>query len=152
MTYLEDSTLVFEQKPADFAPAVEGAAIYVDVNGKLLLLHLSPQKEEAGAWGVPAGKLEKDEDPLLGAKRELYEETDIDLAEDQFQSLGELYIRKPEIDYVYHLFWVRLDAYPEVRLSLEHTAYLFALKKEAEKLPLMKGAWKILEYYERRLK
>lgn len=141
-------TQVFEQKPADYSPSVEIAAVYVNVNGKLLLLELSSEKPEPGAFGVPAGKLEKGETPLKGARRELLEETGIDLPEDQFQPLGELYMRKPGIDYVYHPFSVRLAEFPAIRLSSEHTSYKWALISEAKELPLMKGALPALDFYD----
>lgn len=138
---------VFEQKPADFSPSVEIAAVYVNVDGKILLLKLSSEKPEPGAFGVPAGKLEKDEPPLKGARRELQEETGIDLLEDLFQSMGQLYMRKPDIDYVYHLFSVRLNNLPDVHLSSEHTSYNWVSIAEAKELPLMKGAQPALDYY-----
>lgn len=142
-----DTTQVFEQKPDDFSPSVEIAAVYVNVTGKLLLLELSPEKQEAGFWGVPAGKLEKGETPLKGARRELLEETGITLPESLFQSLGKLYMRKPEIDYVYHLFTVCLTKFPSLLLSSEHTSYKWVLTQEAKELPLMKGAHPALDFY-----
>jgi 8-oxo-dGTP diphosphatase len=138
---------VFEQKPDDFSPSVEISAVYVNVNGKLLLLELSSEKPEPGAFGVPAGKLERGEAPLKGAKRELQEETGIDLPEDQFRSLGKLYMRKPSIDYAYHLFSVHLTEFPAVRLSCEHTSYKWVLISETKELPLMQGAHPALDFY-----
>ncbi len=49
--------------------------------------------------GVPAGKLESDEIPVKGAKRELFEETGMDISLDDFHSLVALYISKPDFDY-----------------------------------------------------
>ena len=52
---------------------VVGCCIYY--SDKILLLQVCPQKDEASLWGVPAGKIEKNEQPKLAAVRELQEET-----------------------------------------------------------------------------
>lgn len=41
---------------------------------KYLLQHRAPWVQEGGTWGIPAGALHKDEDPIAGAKRESAEE------------------------------------------------------------------------------
>lgn len=139
---------VYYKKPEQFSPKVEVAAIYVNVNGKILLLQLANHKNEKGSWGVPAGKLEAHEEPLHAAKRELFEETGINIESDNaFQSLGALYIRKPELDYVYHLFGIRLDATPSLTLSDEHCLHVWVSRDEAEALPLMNGAKQALDAY-----
>lgn len=144
---------VYETKPHDFNPTIEVVANYVNVSEKILLLKLAPNKSEAGHWGVPAGKLEKQESPLEGAKRELFEETGIDLPFNNIiSSIGQLYIRKPEFDYIYHLFSVRLDKLPDVRLSKEHEDHKWVSRQEAEELPLMLGAHHALDAYYKHIK
>lgn len=139
---------VYDKKPKDFSPKLEVAAIYLNVNGKLLLLELSTDKQEQGKWGVPAGKLEINERPVQAAKRELLEETGVDIeSESFFHSLGELYIRKPEIDYIYHLFGINLESPPTICLSPEHCSYQWVSRFEAENLPLMNGAKLALDTY-----
>lgn len=141
---------VYDRRPADFAAKVEVAATYVNVSGKILLLQLADHKAEKGTWGVPAGKLEVHEKPPQAAKRELFEETGIHIeSTDQFHSLGTLYIRKPELDYVYHLFGIELDTKPDLTLSNEHCFYRWVLSEEAETLPLMNGAKEALDTYYR---
>jgi 8-oxo-dGTP diphosphatase len=144
---------VYERKPEGFSPKVEVAAIYVNVMGRLLLLQLASHKSEAGSWGVPAGKLQVNEAPLQGAKRELSEETGIDVASDRLlQPLGSLYIRKTDLDYVYHMFALNLHAVPTILLSKEHVAYKWVSNKEAENLNLIKGAAQALDFYYSRKK
>lgn len=138
---------VHNEKPEGFLPKVEVAASYVNLNGKLLLLELASHKQEAGLWGVPAGKLESDEIPVKGAKRELFEETGIDISLDDFHSLGALYISKPDFDYTYHIFSVNLNTEYPVSLSAEHTSYKWVLPTEAKSLPLMNGANQALDAY-----
>ncbi len=58
---------------------VSVAAVIVNENGEVLLLDhvLRP----AATWGVPGGFLEHGEQPVDGVKRELYEETGIELTD-----------------------------------------------------------------------
>lgn len=140
---------VYKQRPDDFLPTIEVAAIYVNVQDQLLLLELSHNKQEAGFWGVPAGKIERHESPISSAKRELFEETGIEISETSLLSQGQLYIRKPEIDYTYHLFALNLDNMPDIHLSAEHQNYLWASPTEAQTLNLMKGAKEALNHYYR---
>ncbi|MEI8366273.1 MAG: NUDIX hydrolase [Parachlamydiaceae bacterium] len=139
---------VHENEPNGFNPQVEVAACYLEIDNKLLLLQSSTRKSEPEAWGVPAGKLEKNERPCDAAKRELFEETGISIEHhSQIQSCGSLYIRKPEIEYVYHLFEVTIDKVPEIRLSDEHQSYVWASSEEIEQISLMSGAREALDRY-----
>lgn len=138
---------VYEIKPEDFKATVQIAACYLEVDGHLLLLEYAASKPEVGTWGVPAGKLEANELPDEAAKRELFEETGIEIQNSCLQSVGTLYIRKPGVDYVYHLFKITLHSKPAVQLSNEHSAYLWAGTKDLENLPLMSGAKELLHKY-----
>jgi len=138
---------VHEIKPEGFIEAVETAACYLEIEGQLLLLECSWFKSESGKWGVPAGKLEIGETPKQAAQRELFEETGILAKISDIHSFGCLYIRKPDIDYVYHLFQVTLKEKPVIQLSSEHSNYLWASQEEIERLPLMAGAMNALEKY-----
>lgn len=130
---------VHETKPETFNPQTEVAACYLECDERLLLLLNAPGDSEAGSWGVPAGKLESNESPLNGAIRELFEETSISIDLSQFQSIGSLYIRKPEVDYIFHLFRIKIGTRPEVRLSPEHQNYRWVSAEEMEMMPMMIG-------------
>lgn len=138
---------VYDVKPEDFSPSLEVAAIYVNVSGKCLLLQIEPNKQEGGRFGVPAGKLEKSETPLEGARRELFEETGIKAEEGALIEIGRLFVRKPKLDYVYHLFSLECPEPPAVILSKEHQSCTWASLEEAANLPLMQGAQEALDYY-----
>jgi 8-oxo-dGTP pyrophosphatase MutT (NUDIX family) len=143
-------TKVYETRPLDFHPRVEVSACYLEWEGKLLLLKIGKHKSEGGKWGVPAGKVEADESPIHAARRELFEETGIDAP--HIRSLGSLYIRKPNFDYVYHLFQVSCDQQPTPRPSAEHEDFCWATAADLQTLPLMDGAPEALHYYRLRQK
>ena len=106
---------ICEKKPENFNAKVQVAACHIEVDGKLLLLQRAYDKSEGGNWGVPAGKLEEDESPEQAACRELFEETGIKIDPiAQLQALGELYIRKPDVDYIYHIFKILLNDKPKI--------------------------------------
>ncbi|MBS0624168.1 MAG: NUDIX hydrolase [Verrucomicrobia bacterium] len=141
-------TNIYEHAPHDFIPKLQVAACYLEFDGKLLVLKRSEEKIEGGKWGVPAGKLEQDESPHQAALRELKEETAIMPAHpSHVRYLRTLCIRKPHIDYLYHMFYIHLDQQPQVVLSQEHKEYAWASEQERAKLELMDGAHKLIEYY-----
>lgn len=140
---------LYEHKPEDFNCAVEIAACYIEIDGKILLLQRADGKKEPATWGVPAGKLEKSETPVQAALRELFEETGIShiLSED-ITFFGTLYIAKPEVDYAYHMFKIMLHEMPVVSISLqEHQDYAWATHDEMKRMDLMGGAYDALLYY-----
>lgn len=143
---------VHEGRPKDFFANVEVVACYLEQDDKLLLLQSSNDKSEKARWGVPAGKLEKGETPLEGAIRELKEETGIEVQENQIYYLGALYIRKPDVDYVYHLFQVQVEKLPKIQLSAEHQNYAWASFEDLENWPLMAGAKQALYFYQKQKK
>lgn len=143
------SVIVYEMKPMGFQAKVEIAACYVEVCDQLLLLQCAPSKEEAGKWGVPAGKIEAGESSKQGAIRELFEETGILVLEDNLQTMGSLYIKKPHIEYVYHLFRIVCQVQPEVVLSIEHADYRWCSFQEIEGLPLMLAAFDAVKKWQR---
>jgi 8-oxo-dGTP diphosphatase len=145
------NTRVMENAPLDFQPKVEIAAIYLQFAEQVLFLRLAPPKKEAGRWGVPAGKLESSELPLEAAQRELFEETGIELDLSSWQYLGPIFIRKPDLDYVYHMFSADLAKQPSCRLSSEHDAAQWVSPESAMQMPLMQGASEALTIYLKRI-
>jgi 8-oxo-dGTP diphosphatase len=143
---------IHDQTPEKFVPQVEVAACYLEIDGKILILQRTNTQCEPGKWGVPAGKLEQNETPEDAAKRELFEETGIDLPTSHLKCVSTLYIKKLGNNFIFHAFKVQgLDSppnqVPEVRLSSEHQNYKWATDEELQNMPLMAGAWEALQRY-----
>ncbi len=137
---------VFHHAPQDFTPKVEVAAVYVEVGKEVLFLQRA--SSEKGLWGVPAGKVEAGESAESAAKRELLEEAGIALdGHSRFDSLGKLFIRKPHIDYIYHMHRLILTKKPIVTLSPEHQESQWISLESASDLPLMAGALEAFLHY-----
>lgn len=96
---------------------------------------------------MSAGRLENNETLEAAAKRKLLEETGICFEDSQMQRLNSLYIRKPQVDDVYHLFKVQLNGLPKVHLSNKHQSYKWANSKDIEEMDLMDGAKEALNHY-----
>ena len=132
---------IHENAPVGFNPWVEVSACYLEIEGKVLFLQRSPEKSEGGKWGVPAGKLEKGEDPQTAAQRELFEETGISVHDSpKIQYIRSLYIERAEGNFIYHMFHVELGALPQVEISDEHRAFLWASTEDLSQISLMAGA------------
>lgn len=140
---------VFFEAPADFLPFVEVSGCYLECEGKVLFLKRHPLKPQGGTWGVPAGKLEKGETAKETLIREVYEEVGIEICYSGIQQMGQLFMRLPSMDYIFHLFLVTLAQYPLLTLALaEHEKWQWVTVEEALQLPLIKGGKEALSYYQ----
>ncbi len=65
--------------------------------------------------------------------REVFEETGMDLSQEKISSLGKVYVRDPEKDFVYHMFRCEILSQPkEILLTEEeHFEYRWIDPKEA---------------------
>ena len=135
--------------PSNFTPDLNIAGCYISQDDKILLLQVSNQKDESGRWGVPAGKIDKNELPEEAALRELYEETKIIAEPNQVEHFSTLYITKPHISYIYSMFSMLIPNNTSVVISSEHQAYRWVNFSEAFELPLMYAAKEALLLYQK---
>lgn len=139
---------VSDEKLVNFQATMRASGCWLEINGQILLIQQEKGKTDDGMWGVPAGKLEHGETPEAAARRELFEETGIQPSSaSQIIYLETLYIRKPDLDYIYYMFKIHLDKKPSIELSGEHSNYRWADSNDLKSLPLRPGFKKALEYY-----
>lgn len=62
--------------------------VIVKHNDKCLLCKRNSKGSYPGMWSIPAGKLEKEEDTIEGAKREFFEETNLDISNHDLKFSG----------------------------------------------------------------
>ena len=131
--------LVFKQPPENFNPKVEVAACFILVKDNVLFIKRHAHCSEPSKWGIPGGKLEKDETARQAVLREIKEETGLHLPVD-VKHLGTVYIRYPEVDFIYHMYSHHLPESFEVVIDPdEHVEYRWLTLKEALMLPLIRG-------------
>lgn len=102
-----------------------GAAVLVmDDENRLLLM----KRSDSGCWGPPGGAVEPGEIVDTAARREVWEETGLDIQEMEMFGVfsgPELYYKYPNGDEVYNVTIVYLsrDVCGEVCLNEEHVAW-----------------------------
>lgn len=139
-------TVVYKHPPENFVAQVQVAACCLECMGKYLFLRRSKAPTYSYNWGVPGGKLEEGETAKTAVVRELYEETAIQVLEDEIQYLRTYYIRRPVVDFAFHMFYRRLDILPDVALSSEHDSFRWLTKVEASKLPMFPGSRELMNF------
>jgi len=133
--------VVYMEPLAKFKPKIEVAALFIEHEGRLLLLHRQENKSQGNLWGIPGGKLDKGETPLQAVLRETKEETGYDFSGQAVESLGTVYIEYNESDhFVYHMFRAKLVDDPSaVKINFrEHKGFTWASPQDGLKLDLIK--------------
>jgi 8-oxo-dGTP pyrophosphatase MutT (NUDIX family) len=131
---------IFQTPPDHFHPKIEASGCHFVLGQRQLFLKRQSSILDGGTWGVPGGKLEKGESPKQAVMREVREETGIDLQPDSIQFLRTVYVRYPEMDFIYHMFQVALDDLPQVTIDPhEHVDFRWMTLDEALTLPLIRG-------------
>lgn len=121
-------------------------------NDSILMLFRSQTETDPSLWGIPAGKVEKDEDDREAVLREVLEETGIKLVNDSsLELLGELPIEYPNLTVVFPVFGVKLESQPDVLLSpREHIDFAWMSAESILELPnLMQDVDIIIEKFGR---
>ncbi|MET9392096.1 NUDIX hydrolase [Streptomyces sp. NPDC006624] len=109
---------------------VASCVLLLDAEDRVLLLRYSGGQPGAGLWGLPGGMLDRGEDPVAAARREVCEETGIVLAHPLrfvgYDHRADVKDTGPVLDF--YFFGGRLPAGVSVRRSAEHDEDgLFAL-------------------------
>jgi 8-oxo-dGTP diphosphatase len=128
--------MIYEEEPENFEPVFEVVSCFVEVDGRILLLHRQDHKPQGGTWGCPAGKVDEGENIGEAIVREVMEETGLELPE--ANHFKKLFVRFPDYDFVYHIFHSPLEK--ELGVSIrkeEHKNFQWIAPSDALGLPLM---------------
>jgi ADP-ribose pyrophosphatase YjhB (NUDIX family) len=102
-----------------------GAAVLVlDKQGRVLLM----KRSDNGCWGIPGGSMEPGEVVENAAKREAFEETNIEVGELSLFGVfsgPDLYYKYPNGDEVYNvsIIYMSRDWRGEIKLNHEHNEW-----------------------------
>lgn len=133
------ATMYLEPTP-QFKPWVEVATVYIEYHGQILLLHRQNNKSQGNKWGVPGGKVEKNETPLQAVIRETKEETGVDISNQKIETLRAVYVEYSEKNhFVYHTFRTQLPGDPSaIRINFdEHRGFTWVKPADALKMNLV---------------
>lgn len=114
------------------------------------MLHRHNHKSQGGKWGVPAGKVDKDDKSReLALIREIFEETGLKLKEKNINFHKTFYVVYPDKKYLYHYYKTELDNIFGVIIEKnEHQNFIWATLEEALNLPLvMDEDYCLKDYY-----
>lgn len=121
---------LYDIAPTGFSPRFHATGVYLEHDGRILLLHRHPAKPEGGTWCVAGGKVDAGETPEAAARRETREETGVEL--EGLIAIGAFYVRYPTYDFVYHVFRAPMAREPVLRIKPdEHTGAQWVTPKEA---------------------
>lgn len=110
-----------------FHVTVKGIVAY---QGKMLLLKkIKPSKDNYGYWELPGGGMEHNESPMEAVKREIKEETGLDVEVEGAVSTFHVIRKEKEIVGIIFLCHAKNI---DVRLSDEHTEFVFVTQKECD--------------------
>ena len=118
--------------------------LIVNREGRILLLLRSPSgtkgwdiREGREFWDVPGGRIQRGEDIAEALRRELYEETGLQIDDRDFQFAGyhvssaRIPVGEADAGLILFVHKCKWDLVPEVRLSPEHSNLCWATPEEA---------------------
>ena len=146
--------LIYNNKPNNFNPAFEVVSCFIEYNGEILLLKRQIHKPQPNTYGVPAGKVEKNENLIDAIIREVKEETNIELDINNIEFFKTKYVVYDEYAFTYHSFHYDLVNKPKVKINEEeHQEYMWITPEESLNLNLIEDEDScILDYYNLKLK
>jgi 8-oxo-dGTP pyrophosphatase MutT (NUDIX family) len=131
------------------------SGVILKYRDKCLLCKRSEKYSHPNQWFIPTGKIEKGETPREAAVRELYEETNFELTENDIDFIGTIPVIengiKSETDFIY-IFISELtdEILPDLESASdghEHTKCGYFNFKETKKLGLESNLQVILKKY-----
>jgi len=110
---------------------VAAKAFIVNAEKRLLLLKREPENVQMPeAWEIPGGRLEVGESPFEGLKREVREETGLEV--EIQKPLSVRHFTRKDGQIITMLVFVCRPLGSEIKLSKEHTAFEWVPVKEAK--------------------
>ncbi len=134
------SEMVYSTPSPQFKPLFEISAVYIENDDLILLLHRQKNKSQGNKWGIPGGKVGKQETPLQAVIREVREETGYDISRQEIEAVGTLYIEYNERDhFIYHMFRTELQGDPgAVKINFdEHKGFTWVTPSDGLLMDLL---------------
>ncbi|MBN2479258.1 MAG: NUDIX hydrolase [Parachlamydiales bacterium] len=138
---------VFEEKPKNFKPDLISAACHIIFKNKILLLQKSKNRWGENKWGVPCGRIEKEENIFDAIKREIKEEIHWDISIKNLQYHNHVYIVHPDVQYIFHMFSFEPKNTQKVIISDEHSDHEWADIDKLDTFDLLPGQKEAFEIF-----
>lgn len=122
----------------NFSPDFEVVGCFVEWQGKIIILKRHHDCWEGGKWGIPGGKIEKDETAPSAIVRELSEETGLAVDDKKIFYIDNIAVDHDGRKMIYHLFSTVLNQMPNIIINQrEHLEYKIIDPLETLKLNLV---------------
>jgi 8-oxo-dGTP pyrophosphatase MutT (NUDIX family) len=124
---------------SSFKPEICVVTCFLHYEDSVLVLQRARKDGQHLLWGIPGGKLDKDELPIPGLIREIYEETRLKFKPTNFQLLGTA-LSKTHADgqYGLYLYHCKLANRPSIEINAEeHYGFLWIKISDFKKLNLL---------------
>lgn len=131
---------IYLEPTSNFKPKIAVACLYIEHEGRILMLHRKEDTSQGNRWGIPGGKIDKKEPPLQAVIREVKEETGFDFSDYPIEDLGTVYIEYNDKDhFTYHTYRVHFDGDPSaVKINFkEHKGFTWVTPQDALKYELI---------------
>ena len=135
--------MIYDTPTQQFNPKTEVAALFIEFEGRILLLHRHEDKLQGNRWGIPGGKLEPGETPLQAVIREVEEETAYRFSEEMVTHVKTVYVERDSQDhFVFHMFRAQLTERPDkVKIDFyDHKGFTWVTPADSLKLNLVQDA------------
>ncbi len=130
--------MIYLKKPIIFNAKFEIASCFIEFDNTFLMLFRSKNESLPNTWGLPAGKIENNEEILNAIMRELKEETGIISKPNQINYWGKLFVKYPNYDCVFHMSNFKIFKVPNIILDTkEHSDFCWVTPNQALKLHLI---------------
>ena len=140
--------MIYKNIPKNFNPIFEGVGVFCEHNNSFVLLHRQSQKPEGNQWGIPSGKIKNKEKPLMAAKRELEEETGLNIPFGSINYFNKVYVKFPNYDFIYYMFHTVLDERKDIRINPEeHKDFKWTSPEDALKMNLIQDLDNCIKLY-----
>lgn len=117
-----------------------GAIVYCSKTKRVLFLLRNIK--QPGTWGLPGGKLNKNELPVTGLIREIYEETQVNLSNNKVMPIETFTSENGR--FIYHTFLIVVDSEFIPTLNNEHRGYCWVNISDSPK-PLHSGVFRTVK-------
>jgi 8-oxo-dGTP pyrophosphatase MutT (NUDIX family) len=122
----------------NFKKKFDIVSVFINHDSETLLLHRQDHKPQGNTWAMVAGKVDENENLLDALIREVSEEVGLVTKSEDFKYFEKYYVRYPGYDYLYHVYHLRVQEKPQLRINAEeHKDYRWLTPAEALKLPLI---------------
>jgi 8-oxo-dGTP diphosphatase len=140
--------MLYITKPKNFNARFEVVSCFINSDGKILLLDRRYNKPQGDSWDLPAGKIDRGENKYEALKREVKEETGLDITYHGLKYFRQVYVKYPEYDFIYHMFETNLRDEPNIRINNEeHKGYKWVTPQQALQMNLIRDLDKCIEMF-----